>query len=71
MCISLNLLKLNNAGKFALTEIAKSLLLKESPFYLGKSLDINLMNAEVYSFKSFKRALLRKHLTDLWRERII
>lgn len=58
VCASFDLLKLSNIGCFALTEMAKNLLLKESPFYLGKSLDLNLRNADIYSFKSLKKALL-------------
>lgn len=61
MCIGLDLIKLNSYGCFALTETAKNLLLKDSPFYLGKSLEVNLMNAEIYSFKSLKKALLENN----------
>ncbi len=58
MCVSLELLHLNSEQKFTLTDTAKIYLLKESPFYMGGSLDLTLMNEEVYSFKSFKNALL-------------
>ncbi len=58
MCGSLDLLKLNIANEFEVTQTTRDFLLKSSPFYLGGSLDMTLMNAEVYSFKSFKEALL-------------
>ncbi len=61
MCVSLELLSFNNKGCYALTETAKKLLLKESPFYLGKCLEVNLMNAEIYSFNSLKKALQEDH----------
>lgn len=58
MCTSLNLLQLNNQKKFELTDTARHFLLKESPFYVGGALDITLMNGEVYSFKSYRQALI-------------
>ncbi|HEV2524358.1 MAG TPA: methyltransferase, partial [Gammaproteobacteria bacterium] len=63
MCVGLDLITLNNNGNgcFALTDTAKNFLLKESPFYLGKALEVNLMNAEIFSFKSLKKALLENN----------
>lgn len=58
MCISLNLIMINDENEYLLSENAKKLFLKESPFYLGKALDVNLMNADIFSFNSMKRALL-------------
>lgn len=58
MCVSLELLQLDNRDKFELTDAAKKFLLKESPFYLGGSLNLTLMNPDIYSFKSLKKALL-------------
>lgn len=58
MCISLDLIQLNSKYKFELTDAAKKFLLKESPFYLGGSLDLTIRNPDIYSFQSFKKALL-------------
>lgn len=58
MCASLELIKTSPNNMFFLTDSAKKLFLKESPFYLGKMLDVNLMNEDVFSFKSMKNAVL-------------
>lgn len=61
MCASLELLTLNTQHEFEVTSLTKEFLLKGSPCYLGGSLDMTLMNAEVYTFKSFKQALFTNH----------
>ena len=61
MCASLELLSLNADNAFEVTSLTKDFLLKGAPCYLGGSLDMTLMNAEVYTFKSFKQALLTNH----------
>jgi hypothetical protein len=58
MLASQNLIHLTDEKQYTLTEISEDYLLEESPTYFGSILDRGWQLSEVYSFKSFKKALM-------------
>ncbi|CAK8723473.1 Acetylserotonin N-methyltransferase [Candidatus Electrothrix aarhusensis] len=58
MLSSQKLIRLTEDNRYSLTEISEDYLLKESPTYFGSLLDRGWQVSEVYSFESFKKALM-------------
>jgi len=58
MLASQELIRLTDEKHYTLTEISEDYLLEESPTYFGSILDRSWQLSEVYSFESFKKALM-------------
>ncbi len=58
MLASQEFIRLTDEKYYTLTEISEEYLLEESPTYFGSILDRSWQLNEVYSFKSFKKALM-------------
>lgn len=58
MLASQELVRLTDEKRYILTEISEDYLLEESPTYFGSLLDRGWQVSEVYSFESFKKALM-------------
>ncbi|WP_339137985.1 MAG: methyltransferase [Candidatus Electrothrix sp. GW3-4] len=58
MLVSQNFIGLTKEKRYTLTDISKDYLLEESPTYFGSILDRGWQLSEVYSFESFKKALM-------------